>query len=127
MVNLPRVPVGGVRVGDSLGAGSLILIPSAFLLTAFRGFFWGGGVAVALHLPARVHEDPALGPADESSADSALGTYLRLRLPESTHHLQSQEWLKRSCIVHVVAYTRMNIQEGIYQLMGIALPGSFPL
>jgi hypothetical protein len=32
MVNLPQVHFGGVGVGDDLGAGSLFLIPEAFLL-----------------------------------------------------------------------------------------------
>jgi hypothetical protein len=54
MVNLPRGPFGGVRAEGGLGAGLLILIPDAFLFTAFRSFFGGGGVVIALHLPAQV-------------------------------------------------------------------------
>jgi hypothetical protein len=37
------------------------------------GFFRGGGEVVALRLPARVLQDLALGPADESSANLVLG------------------------------------------------------
>jgi hypothetical protein len=69
IVNLPRVSFGGVGAGDGLGAGSLILTPDVFLFMTFRGFFRGGGVTTILHLLAQVREDPALGPADESSAD----------------------------------------------------------
>jgi hypothetical protein len=35
MENLPWVRFGGVKVGDSLGAGSLILTPDTFLLMTF--------------------------------------------------------------------------------------------
>jgi hypothetical protein len=72
MVNLPHGPLGGVRVEDGLGAGSLILTPSACLPMTFLSFFRGGSVVVALCLPAQVLDDPALGPADESLVDSAL-------------------------------------------------------
>jgi hypothetical protein len=71
-LNLPTVLFGGVGAGDGLGAGSLILIVDALFLTFFWGFFFWGGVATALHLPARVLEDPAPWPTDESSADLAL-------------------------------------------------------
>jgi hypothetical protein len=64
-VNLLRVVFRGVGAGDGLGAGSLILTLDAFLFTTFRDVFGGGGVTVALHLPARVLEDPTLGPTDE--------------------------------------------------------------
>jgi hypothetical protein len=40
----------------------------------FLAFFGGGGVATALCLPVRFHDDLALGPVDASSVDSALGT-----------------------------------------------------
>jgi hypothetical protein len=73
-VNLPCGPVGGVRVEDSLGAGSLILIHPAFLPTTFLGFFRGGGAVASFHLPARVLGDPALRLADETSIDSVLGS-----------------------------------------------------
>jgi hypothetical protein len=56
-----------------LGAGSLILILGVFLLVTFLSFWAVGGVAAALCLPARVLEDPALGPFDNAPADSALG------------------------------------------------------
>jgi hypothetical protein len=72
MVNPPRMHFGGVRVGVGLGVGSLILTPNAFLLMTFSIFFGGDGVAAALHLLARVREDPALGPFDESPVDSGL-------------------------------------------------------
>jgi hypothetical protein len=49
MVNPPQERLG-VRVGDRLRAGSLILIPVAFLLTTFCVFQGGGGVEVALRL-----------------------------------------------------------------------------
>jgi hypothetical protein len=73
IVNLPQEPFGGVRAGAGLGVRSLILIPDNFLLTTFRGFSEGGGVTVVLRLSARVLEDLALGPIDESMANSALG------------------------------------------------------
>jgi hypothetical protein len=56
-----------------LVAGYLILIPLVDLPMAPLVFFEGGGVVAALHLPARVLEDPTPGPAVESSADSPLG------------------------------------------------------
>jgi hypothetical protein len=43
----------------------------------FQSFFFGG-VAVALHLPAQVLEDIALGSADESSTDSALVVWTKI-------------------------------------------------
>jgi hypothetical protein len=73
IVNLLRGPFGGVGAKGVLGAGSLILIPDAFLFMAFRDFFGEGGVVVALCLSARVQVDTALGPTDELSVDPALG------------------------------------------------------
>jgi hypothetical protein len=60
--------------------GSLILIPDAFLLMTFQDFSRGGGVVAALRLLARFMEDPALGPIDESSADSALGVLSKIKI-----------------------------------------------
>jgi hypothetical protein len=73
MVNLPQVHLGGVRVGDGLATGSLILTTDSFFLKTVQIFFGGGRVAAALHLPARVLKYSALGPVDESSAHSTLG------------------------------------------------------
>jgi hypothetical protein len=67
------VCLGGVEAGDGLEAGSLILIPTAFLLVAFFTFKAAGRVAVALCLLTRVLEDPTLGPFDDALVDSALG------------------------------------------------------
>jgi hypothetical protein len=53
-IELPPILSGGVRVGDGLGAGSLILIPDALFLTSFQGFFFLGGVSTAFRLRARV-------------------------------------------------------------------------
>jgi hypothetical protein len=53
MVNPPRMRFGGVKAEGAFGAGSLILIPVTFLVTAFL-IFLGTRVAAALHLPARV-------------------------------------------------------------------------
>jgi hypothetical protein len=72
-VNIPRGPFGGVRADDGLGVESLILSLDAFLFTIVRGFFGCGGIATALCLPARVQVVLALGSADESSVDLALG------------------------------------------------------
>jgi hypothetical protein len=66
------------QVKDGLRAGSLILIPPAFLPTTFLSFFRGGIVAAAFLLPARVLDDQTLGPADESSFDLALGTRVEI-------------------------------------------------
>jgi hypothetical protein len=52
--------------------------PDAFLFMAFRSFFGRGGVVTALHLPGQVRDDPALGSADESSADSTLGVRAKI-------------------------------------------------
>jgi hypothetical protein len=60
----------------------LILIAGLFLFATFRSFFGGGGVAATLRLPARVRKYPALGPADESSADSTLGVWAKIRITE---------------------------------------------
>jgi hypothetical protein len=49
---------------------------------AFLAFLGGGGVAAALQLPAQVLDDLALGPANESSADSALRVRAEIRIPE---------------------------------------------
>jgi hypothetical protein len=62
----PQVWLGGVRVGEGLGVGSLILTPVGFLLVAFLAFLEVGGVSVAFHLLARVLEDPTLGPFDDA-------------------------------------------------------------
>jgi hypothetical protein len=43
-----------------------------FLLVIFLAFLEVGGVTMTLHLPARVLEDPALGPFDDALVDSAL-------------------------------------------------------
>jgi hypothetical protein len=68
-----REPEGGVRAGEALGAGLLILIMLADLPVAFSAFFWGVGLAVALCFSARIFDTPALAPADGSLADSQLG------------------------------------------------------
>jgi hypothetical protein len=72
MVNPPWVHLGGVGAGDVWGARSLIITPSAFLLTTLCFFFEGGRVAATLRLSARVPEDPAFWPFNESLADSPL-------------------------------------------------------
>jgi hypothetical protein len=78
MVNLPRVRFGGVKAGEVLGAGSLIWIVVAFLLMTFLAFLGVGGVAATLRLPARVCDDPTLGPFDDVSTDSALGVWAEI-------------------------------------------------
>jgi hypothetical protein len=80
MVNLPRGPLGGVEVEDGLGIRTLILTPLVFLLMTFQIFFRGGGVVAALRLLARVLDDPALGPAGESSADLVLGIRAKIEI-----------------------------------------------
>jgi hypothetical protein len=60
-------------VENGKGEGSLILIPPVDLPVVVLAFFGGGGGAAALRLPSQVLEDPALGLAVESSADSPLG------------------------------------------------------
>jgi hypothetical protein len=60
-----------------LDAGSLILISPPDLLMVFLGFFDGGGVVVALCLPAREMEDLAPGLEDESSVDSSPESHYR--------------------------------------------------
>jgi hypothetical protein len=71
-LNLPLVLFGGVGAGDGLEAGSLILIPDTLFLTSFCDFFRGERVSVALHLLARVLEDPTSLPTNKSSAISTL-------------------------------------------------------
>jgi hypothetical protein len=44
----------------------------------FHIFFGGGGVGAAMCLPARVLEDPALGPFDEPLVDSAFGVWAEI-------------------------------------------------
>jgi hypothetical protein len=65
--------IGGVRAGGIFGAGSLILIPVAFLSTTFFAFRDGVGVVAALCLLAHVEGAPALAPPVEVLAESALG------------------------------------------------------
>jgi hypothetical protein len=93
MVNLPWVHFGGVGSGEGLGDRSLTLTPDAFLLTTFRGFFGGGGVAIALHLPARVLDDSTLGPVDESPTDSTLRVWAKIRTT-GTGESPSKPWME---------------------------------
>jgi hypothetical protein len=65
--------VGGVRAGEALEVGSLILILLEDFPVAFLAFFWGVGLVAAFHLPARVVKALALALADGSLADSPLG------------------------------------------------------
>jgi hypothetical protein len=46
--------------------------------TTILVFFEGGRVEVALHLPAQVLDDPALGPTEELLTDSALGVWAEI-------------------------------------------------
>jgi hypothetical protein len=52
---------------------SLILIPLEDFLVAFLAFFWGGRLAVAFRLLARVFDAPSLDPVEGSSMASPLG------------------------------------------------------
>jgi hypothetical protein len=81
MVIPPLVQLGGVRIGDGLGAGSLILIPGVLLLKTFLPFLEADRVAVTLHLPARVLEDPTLGPFDDMLVDSTLIVWAKKGTP----------------------------------------------
>jgi hypothetical protein len=71
-----RVPEGGVEAWGALGASSLILIPPVDLPAACFAFFWGVGVAVALHFSAWVFEAPTLALADGLLADLMLGDHV---------------------------------------------------
>jgi hypothetical protein len=86
------VPEGGVEARGALGPTSLILIPPVDLPAACFAFFWGVGVAVALHFSAWVFEAPTLALADGLLADLMLGTVLRQELPELLCSLQTREW-----------------------------------
>jgi hypothetical protein len=66
IVNPPRVRFAGVGAEDGFRAGLLILTLVDFLLTTFIILLRGGRVEAALHLPAQLFEDLALGPLDEA-------------------------------------------------------------
>jgi hypothetical protein len=72
MVNPPRVRFGAVGAGEGLGVGSLILTPVGFFFVTFLAFLGADGVVATLNLPARVLDDPVLGPCDDALTDLTL-------------------------------------------------------
>jgi hypothetical protein len=123
MVNPPRVRLGGARVGEGLGARSLILTNVGFFLVTFLAFLGVDGVAAILRLPSRVLDDLAQGTYDDVPADVALGVRAE-RGTAATDVSPSKLGIRATKFSKAckASTRRINNQRKIENQCGVALP-----